>query len=76
MSSPETTLQMAQRHVAEGQERISRQEALITKLTLDGHDRMLPDANALLDQLREVLAMSEAHLARLVFEGLSSSVPN
>lgn len=69
MGSPETTLQMARRHVAEGQERISRQEALIAKLTLDRHDRMLPDANALLDQLRGFLALTKAHLARLLAEG-------
>lgn len=66
MSSPETTLQMARRHMAEGQKRISCQEALIAKLALDGHDRMLPDANALLDQLREFLVLTEAHLARLI----------
>lgn len=69
MSDSETTLQMAQRHLAESLERISRQETLIAKLTLDGHDRMLPDANALLDQMREFLALTEAHLTRLIAQG-------
>ena len=66
MSTPETTLQLARRHVTEGQERISRQETLIAKLTQNGHDNMLLDANALLEQLRGFLALTEAHLARLI----------
>ncbi len=65
----ETPLQMAQRHVTEGRERVSRQETLIARLTRDGHDRMLPNANALLDQLRGFLAFSEAHMERLIAQG-------
>ena len=65
----ETPIQMAQRHVTEGQARIACQETLIARLTRDGHDHMLPNANALLDQLRGFVALSEAHLARLIAEG-------
>ena len=69
MSTPETTLQLARRHVTEGRERVSRQEALIARLVRDEHDHMLPNANALLDQLRGFLAFSEAHMERLIAEG-------
>ena len=68
-NSDETPLQLAQRHVAEGQERVSRQETLIAKLIRDEHDHMLPNANALLDQLRGFVAFSEAHMERLIAEG-------
>ena len=69
MSSSETPVELAQRHVTEGQERVSRQEALIERLIRDEYEHMLPNANALLDQLRGFLAFSEAHLARLIAEG-------
>lgn len=69
MSNSESPLQMARRHAIEGRARIARQEALIAKLDRDGHDHMLPNANALLDQLRGFLALTEAHMARLIAEG-------
>ena len=69
VSTPETTLQLARRHVTEGREPVSRQEALITRLIRDEHDHMLPDAHALLDWLRASLALSKEHMARLMAEG-------
>ena len=60
---------MARRHITESLERISRQEVLIARLIRDEHDHMLPNANTLLNQLREFLAFSEAHLERLIAEG-------
>lgn len=62
----ETPLQMAQRHVDAGRERIARQEALLAELDRDGQDRMLSEARELLRLLRETQAAGEAHLAREV----------
>ena len=64
----ETALQMAQRHVNEGQKRIARQEALIAELVRDGHDHMLPEANDLLRRMQEFQAEAEQHVAQRLAE--------
>ena len=69
----ETKLAMAERHVLEGAERITRQKDLIATLARDGHDRMLPLAHDLLAQFEDVQAMSEEHLARYQAEAASGS---
>ena len=69
----ETRLAMAERHVREGADRITRQQALITTLIRDGHNGMLPQAHDLLAQLEGVQAMSKEHLARYQAEAASGS---
>ena len=64
---------MAERHVREGADRITRQQALITTLIRDGHNGMLPQAYDLLAQLEGVQAMSKEHLARYQAEAASGS---
>ena len=60
----ETKLEMAERHVQEGAKRIAQQKGRIELLVSDGYDRMLPMAHDLLDQLEDIQAISEEHLAR------------
>ena len=42
MAEAETALQMAARHVAEQEARVSEQEQLITRLLREGHPRIRP----------------------------------
>ena len=63
-SIPETPLRMTRRHVAEGKERIARQEMLIADLEREGHDDMLPDARGLLGRFQDFQAVAEEELAR------------
>ena len=69
----ETRLAMAERHVREGADRITRQQALIAKFIRDGHEAMLPQAHILLTHLEDVQAMSKEHLARYQAEAASGS---
>jgi len=68
----ETPIAMAQRHVVEGEDRITRQESLIAEMDQNGHVRILPEAYAHLKSLREIQKLSEEHLARLLAEQGSS----
>jgi len=63
MTAGETERQMASRHVAEQEERIVRQEALIERLRKAGVP--LDAALRLLADMRELLAEMRAHVARL-----------
>lgn len=56
----------AQRHVVEGEQRVTEQIVCITELARDGHDRT--DAQALLATLNETLACRREHLSLLVAE--------
>ena len=63
MAEAETALQMAARHVAEQEARVSEQEQLITRLLREGHstdqaEGMLVEMCNLLDDMRD-------HLERL-----------
>ena len=63
MAEAETALQMAARHVAEQEARVSEQEQLITRLLREGHptdqaEEMLVEMCNLLDDMRD-------HLERL-----------
>ena len=71
--SAETPIQVAGRHVREGQTRVARQEALIADLELDAHDHMLPKANKLLKEMRELQAQAEEHLAKLLAESVDEN---
>ena len=59
---PETHLQQARRHVEEGRQRIARQGKLIAELAQGGHVRLLPQAESLLERMRDALREMEAHL--------------
>ncbi len=52
-------LSQAERHIVEGEERITRQMILIDKLRLDGHD--VVEAERLLVTLRETLVAWHGH---------------
>ena len=64
MSQQETPLETATRHVAEAQERVVRQELLISKLEYEGHADLLPAAHALLEQIQDHLWHCRRHLDR------------
>ena len=66
MSAVETPLAMAERHVVEGQERIARQTATITRLTDAGPDTTL--AASILHELEHTLELSCSHRDRLLGE--------
>jgi hypothetical protein len=59
----ETELKMVQRHVREGEDIVTRQEALVQILQDDGHDSRI--AEELLLVYRKTLANHYEHLARL-----------
>jgi hypothetical protein len=63
MTAGETELEMAVRHVAEQEERITRQEALIERLRKAGAP--LDKARALLTSMQDLLETMRAHVARL-----------
>jgi hypothetical protein len=61
---PETVLEMARRHVREGEERLARQIAIVAKLERNSHtDATL--ATKVLEAIRLSLDMSKRHLADL-----------
>jgi hypothetical protein len=62
---PETELQVAERHVREGEERIARQEALIRELDRDGHPATAEMGRKVLVTLNESLGLARAHVVRL-----------
>ena len=64
MSRRETPLETATRHVAEAQERVVRQELLISKLEYEGHADLLPAAHALLEQMLDYLWQCRRHVDR------------
>ena len=59
-------LAQAERHVARGNEHISRQESLIAEMDRRGHDTV--DARRLLDTLRETQALHRQDVGRLLRE--------
>ena len=59
-------LAQAERHVARGNEHISRQETLIAKMDRHGHDTV--DARKLLDTLRKTQALHRQDVGRLLRE--------
>ena len=59
-------LALADRHVAEGSERINRQMAIIGKMEHDGHDTRL--ARQLLDILEDMLEKHQLHRQEVVRE--------
>jgi hypothetical protein len=64
MRAGETELEMCVRHVAEQENRITRQEALIERLRKVGSP-LLDDALGLLTSMQDFLETMRAHVARL-----------
>ena len=61
--STEDALAQARRHVAEGQERIKRQEALIGRLSSDTrHAAIAAEAEGILETLKHTLSLAQQHL--------------
>jgi len=61
---PETVLEMARRHVREGEERLARQIAIVAKLERNSHtDAAL--ATKVLEAIRFSLDIWKGHLAHL-----------
>jgi hypothetical protein len=56
---------MAQRHVAEGEAHVARQETLIAGLDRDGHTELAAEARALLTTLETSLRLMRADLSRI-----------
>lgn len=56
-------LLMAERHVAEGEQRVRRQQELVAELERDGHD--VRDAKLLLRQFEEIHDLQIVHLNAL-----------
>jgi hypothetical protein len=54
MKAPETTLEMVQRHIRQGEAMIARQEALIAKLKRDGRESLLVDAQKMLVSMHDL----------------------
>ena len=61
----ETKLEVARRHVVDGQQLILRQKQLIARLRERGNEQLVRDAEMLLARLREMQVLFEAHLAKL-----------
>jgi len=62
---PETVLEMARRHVFEGEERLARQIALVAKLERDNHPEAAALGSKVLEAIHLSLDMSKRHLSRL-----------
>lgn len=62
---PETVLEMARRHVLEGEERLARQIALVAKLERDNLTEAAALATRVLETIRLSLDMSKRHLGDL-----------
>jgi hypothetical protein len=58
----ESSLEQAERHVREGEERVARQAALVQRLVARGLDPA--GAEAILESLRASLELSREHLRR------------
>jgi hypothetical protein len=63
MRPGETLLQMAERHVREGEEHVAKQRRIVADLREGGHPTRV--AETLLDEFEATLADHRAHLARI-----------
>jgi hypothetical protein len=61
----ESLLERAERHVAEGAERISKLERLIGELYQDGHGNLVPEARLLLHDLEAAQSAAVEHLGMI-----------
>ena len=63
--SLEAAITMERRHILEGEMRVSRQEALVQKLILQGHGELAIRATEFLGRLREFVAVAKESLLTL-----------
>jgi hypothetical protein len=58
----ETLLEMAERHVLKGEERIARQQAVIEAMERDNHPNTAAKAREILTTMQESLRLARQHL--------------
>ena len=63
--SLEAAITMERRHILEGEERVSRQEALVRQLIGQGHGELAIAATDLLGRQREFVAVAKERLRTL-----------
>ena len=66
---------MARRHVAEGEERVARQEILIAELDHDGHAELAVKARALFTMFQTSLQLLRNDLSRIESESRAIRCP-
>jgi hypothetical protein len=59
---PETILEMARRHVREGDERLTRQAAIVVAMEGGGHHGQAALARRVLETMRTALELQKRHL--------------
>jgi len=64
----ETKLEMVQRHVREGWERLGRQRTLVSDLIRDGHHGLVPAAQKFLGEMEQYQAEIQHELEKLLRE--------
>ena len=63
MPKAESPIEMARRHVAEADQRVARQKALLDELLRDGHaGRGIAQARSVLEVLEQSLRLAREHL--------------
>jgi hypothetical protein len=58
-------MEQAQRHVLEGEERVTRQRAIIEKMDRDEHPTVAAAARRVLETMEETLRLSRWHLEEI-----------
>ena len=64
MTEPETPLEMARRHVAEGEARCTRQAEILREMITDDHPEAARAAEKILATLEDILATLREDLRR------------
>ena len=62
---PETVLEMARRHVCEGEKRVERQKAIIAAMDKGNYTRAAALGRQVLETMRASLDIAKRHLQRL-----------
>jgi hypothetical protein len=62
VTQPETGLEMARRHVAEGEARCARQREILAEMVADNHPHTAEVAKQVLTTLETTLALMRDHL--------------
>ena len=62
---PENALNMARRHVREGDERLARQAIIVGEMEAQGHDEQATLGRRLLETMRWSLSLQRRHLRDL-----------
>jgi hypothetical protein len=62
MKPPESAITQSERHVREGEERITRQTALVERMDRAGHEHRAEQARQMLATLQQYLEIAREHL--------------